>query len=315
MILPPPHQPGPHLIAALVTPFTIEHEIDRASLARLVTYLGQGGIDEFFVVSSTGESPLIDDHDRLTLIETVRAATPDGVIYAGVSGPGYRASIRHARDAAKAGADVGVLMCPQFMAFAQDQLAAYCETVADASPLPLAIYHHLRMPTPFAVPTVARLAAHPNIVAIKDTNGGDHNRCAEILTATTGQNFKFLQGVEKLLLPTLEAGGHGGVLAQACLAPRLFRELRAAWQTGDKARAQEIQSRVTQLWSIFTRNEVRQSFCHFLHTLKLPLHQRGLLATTAGAMPSVTFDAAFERMIEEFMREHLESEPVLPSRP
>lgn len=315
MNLPPPLRPGPHLIAALVTPFTIEHEIDRASLARLVTYLSQGGIDEFFVVSSTGESPLIDDRDRLTLIETVRAAAPDGAIYAGVSGPGYRASIRHARDAAKAGANVGVLMSPQFMAFAQDQLASYCETVADASPLPLAIYHHLRMPTPFAVPTVARLAAHPNIVAIKDTNGGDYNRCAEIVAATSGQNFKFLQGVEKLFLPTLEAGGHGGVVAQACLAPRLFRELCAAWQGGARARAQEIQSRVTQLWSIFTRNEVRQSFCHFLHTLKLPLHQRGLLATTAGAMPGVTFDAAFEHMIEEFMREHLESEPALPVRP
>ena len=315
MILPLPLRPGPHLIAALVTPFTTEHEIDRASLARLVTYLGQGGVDEFFVVSSTGESPLIDERDRLTLIETVRAASPNGIIYAGVSGPGYRASIRHARDAAQAGANVGVLMSPQFMAFAQDQLASYCETIADASPLPLAIYHHLRMPTPFAVATVARLAAHPKIVAIKDTNGGDHNRCTEIIAATCGHNFKFLQGVEKLFLPTLEAGGHGGVVAQACLAPRLFRELCTAWHAGDKARTQEIQGRVTQLWSIFTRNEVRQSFCHFLHTLKLPLHQRGLLATTAGAMPGVTFDAAFEQMIEEFMREQLESEPVLPVRP
>ncbi|MES2692320.1 MAG: dihydrodipicolinate synthase family protein [Verrucomicrobiota bacterium] len=55
-LLTPP-LPGPHLIAALVTPFTAAHEIDRASLTRLVAELRQGGIDEYFVVSSTGESP------------------------------------------------------------------------------------------------------------------------------------------------------------------------------------------------------------------------------------------------------------------
>ncbi len=307
MTLPPPLRRGPHVIAALVTPFTAAHEVDRASLAKVVEYLRQGGIDEYFVVSSTGESPLLDERDRLTLIETVRAAAPQGTVYAGVSGSGYRASIRHAREAAKAGANVGVLMSPHFLAFDQTQLASHCEAVADASPLPLAVYHHLRMPTAFAVPTLARLAAHPNIVAIKDTNGGDNNRCAEILAATRGFDFKFLQGVEKLVLPTLEAGGHGCVVAQACLVPHRFRALADAWLAGDQAAAAECQRQLTELWSIFTRSEVRQSFCHFLHTLKLPLYQRGLLATTAGAMPGVTFDTGYEQMINEFMQVHLDA--------
>lgn len=310
MTLPPPPRRGPHLIAALVTPFTSDHEIDRASLARLVKHLQGGGVDEFFVVSSTGESPLLDEHDRLALIETVRAAAPTATIYAGVSGSGYRASLRHAREAAQAGANVGVLMSPHFLVFDQTQLASYCETIADESPLPLAVYHHLRMPTPFAVPTIARLAAHPNIVAIKDTNGGDHNRCADILAATRGLDFKFLQGVEKLVFPTLEAGGHGCVVAQACLAPQRFRVLMNAWTAGDRAKAAEIQQSLTELWSIFTRPEVRQSFCHFLHTLKLPLHQRGLLATTSGAMPGVSFDAGFEQMITAFMQRQPEGAAV-----
>ncbi len=306
MTLPALHRRGPHVIAALVTPFTAAHEVDRTSLAKVVEYLREGGIDEYFVVSSTGESPLLDECDRLALIETVRAAAPHGTIYAGVSGSGYRASIRHAREAARAGANIGVLMSPHFLALDQTQLANYCEAVAEASPLPLTIYHHLRMPTPFAVPTVTRLAAHPNIVAIKDTNGGDNNRCAEIVAATQGLGFKFLQGVEKLVLPTLEAGGHGCVVAQACLAPQRFRALADAWQAGDRAAASDCQRQLTELWSIFTHAEVRQSFCHFLHTLKLPLHQRGLLATTAGAMPGVTFDAGFEQMITAFMQIHLE---------
>jgi len=305
---------GPHLIAAMVTPFTPAGDIDRPSLERLVAFLQRGGIDEFFLVGSTGESPLLDESDRLVIIETVRRAAPDALIYAGVSGLGHRHAVRNARDMQSAGADIAVLMSPFFVALDQEQLVNYCTRVADGSPLPLTVYHHLRMPTPFAVPTVARLAQHSNIVALKDTNGGDANRCAEILAATAGRPLRFLQGVEKLVLPTLEAGGHGCVVAQGCIAPQWYRALFSAWQAGNMAEARAMQERITGLWSIFTRPEVRQSFNHFLHTLKLPLHQRGVLATTGGALPGITFEPAFEEMITTFMREHLDAGTASPAR-
>ncbi len=301
----------PHLIAALVTPFTPEGTIDRASLGKLVTYLRQAGVDEYFVAGSTGEAPLLDDADRLAIIETVRAAAPRGLVYAGISGMGRRHAVRNACEAARAGADVAVVMSPYFVALDQPQLEAYTVAIADACPVPLALYHHLRMPTPFAVPTIARLSAHPNIFAIKDTNGSDHNRCAEILAATAGQSFKFLQGVEKLVQPTLAAGGHGCVVAQGCIAPHLFRRLFTAWEAGDVALAAELQSLVDALWAIFLRREVKQSFSHFLHTLKLPLHRHGVLATTAGALPGAVFGAEFEQMIDEFMQKHLDAAPAL----
>jgi 4-hydroxy-tetrahydrodipicolinate synthase len=300
--------PGPHLIVALVTPFASGGEIDRGSLQRLVAHLLAHGVDEFFVVGSTGEAPLLDEPARLVIIETVRAAAPRGLVYAGVSGTGHRHALRNARDAARAGADVAVVMSPYFVALDQAQLADFSLAIADGSPVPLALYHHLRMPTPFAVPTVARLAAHPNIIALKDTNGSDHDRCAEVLAATEGLPFKFFQGVEKLVLPSLVAGGHGCVVAQGNIAPHLFRGLVSAWQSGDTAGAGELQQKITSLWSIFSRREVKQSFAHFLHTLKLPLHRRGLLATTAGALPGVKFEPEFERMITDFMQEHLEPE-------
>lgn len=296
----------PHLIAALVTPFTAAGDIDRPSLERLVACLLQGGIDEFFLVGSTGESPLLDEADRLAIVETVRLAAPQARIYAGVSGLGHRHALRNAREVQRAGADIAVLMSPFFVALDQEQLVDYCTRVAEGSPLPLTVYHHLRMPTLFAVPTVARLAQHPNIVALKDTNGADANRCADILAATAGRPFLFLQGVEKLVLPTLEAGGHGCVVAQGCIAPQLYRSLFTAWQAGDVVGARTAQERITALWGIFTRPEVRQSFNHFLHTLKLPLHQRGVLATTGGALPGIRFEPAYEAMITTFMQEHLD---------
>lgn len=50
----------PDLIAALVTPFTPDHRVDRPSLAPLVAYLQRGGVDQFFVIGSSGEAPLLD---------------------------------------------------------------------------------------------------------------------------------------------------------------------------------------------------------------------------------------------------------------
>lgn len=296
----------PRLIAALVTPFTTGGDLDRPSLHRLVAHLRSAGIDEFFAVGSTGEAPLLDERDRLAVIETVRAAAPGGIVYAGITGLGHRHAIRNAGDAARAGADIGVLMTPFFVALDQEQLVAYVRAVADASPVPLALYHHLRMTTPIAVPTAARLAEHPNIIALKDTSGGDHNRCSEVLAATAGRNFLFFQGVEKLVLPTLAAGGHGCVVAQACIAPQLFRALFTAWQSGQRRRAEELQLQINALWEIFGRPGVKQSFAHFLHTLKLPLQQRGVIATTAGAVPGVCFTAEFEQMITDFMHDHLQ---------
>ena len=306
-----PAQLGPHLIVALVTPFTQDRTVDRTSLTRLVGHLRTGGVNEFFVAGSTGEAPLLDESDRLAIIETVRAAAPNGTIYAGVSGTGHRHAIRNAGDAAQAGADIAVVMSPFFVALDQAQLVEFSTAIAEASPLPIALYHHLRMPTPFTAPTVAKLAAHPNIVALKDTNGADHNRCPEILAATAGTPLKFFQGVEKLVLPTLAAGGHGCVVAQGNIAPHLFRGVMDAWQSGDTARAEEWQRQIDALWSIFLRPEVRQSFAHFLLTMKRPLQQQGVIATTVGALPGVTFAPAFEQMIDDFMAQHLPSLPAV----
>lgn len=283
--------------------------MDLVSLRRLVAGLRAGGVDGFFAGGSTGESPLLDERDRPRLIEAVRAAAPTALIFAGLGGGGISGAVRQAGAAAAAGADVAVLMSPHFLSFDQSQITAYAEAVADRSELPLALYHHLRMPTALTVATVARLARHPRIVALKDTSGGEHDRCAEILAATAGLDFEFYQGVEKLVLPTLRAGGHGCVVAQANIAPTLFRAVLDAWRQGEVAAAEAAQARVTALWSVFGRDDVRRSFCHFLMTLKLPLQQRGIIATTACAMPGMVRDPAFEQAITDFMREHLPAGP------
>lgn len=56
---------------------------------------------------------------------------------------------------------------------------------------------------------------------------------------------------------------------------------------------------IDALWRIFLRPGIKQSSAHFLHPMKLPL-QRGGVATTAGALPGVTFAPGFGQMIADF---------------
>ncbi|MBC2593484.1 dihydrodipicolinate synthase family protein [Ruficoccus amylovorans] len=300
--------PRGKLVAAMVTPFTKEGSVDVGSTVRLAGWLRSEGVDELFVVGSTGELALLDEKDRLAVIEATRQASGTGTVYAGVSGMGYRHAIRNAKAAYQAGADAVVLMSPFFLALDEEQLVCYCTAVADASPCPVLLYHHLRMPSPFSVPVLKELVRHPNIHGLKDTNGGDSERCEEVLSAAyeSGRpDFQFFQGVESLVLRSMRAGATGCVVAQACIAPGLFRSLLDAWGRGDIQMAEAFQERITSLWGVFSEPGVRQSFFHFLRTLKLPLQQWGVIAGADCSLPGVRYAEEFDARIAAFIEAHL----------
>ncbi|HWL54090.1 MAG TPA: dihydrodipicolinate synthase family protein [Chthoniobacteraceae bacterium] len=306
----------PELIPALVTPCSAPGVPDAASLRRLCRHLYGEGVTGLFVLGSSGELPLLGEGDRLRLIEAVREASPaEGRLYAGVSGTGTAQAVGYARDAAQAGADVAVFMAPFFLKLDQRQLVDYVTAIADESPIPVAIYHHLRMPSCFEETTVARLARHPRVVAFKETSG-DPERLRKIALATRGEAFRLFQGSESLVLATLRHGGHGCVTALANLCPGLHADLLAAHGSGDTARADFLQERLTELWKIFRLPDVGRSFGHFLQTLKLPLVEAGLLSSAATMIPGFCADAEFQREVLAFYRQWLQgggvSRPVGP---
>jgi hypothetical protein len=182
-----------------------------------------------------------------------------------------KAVLRNIRAARLAGADAAVVMSPQFLAFSQEQLTAYCLAIADASDLPLEVYHHLRMPTPFAIETVARLAAHPNIVGLKDTNGGDPTIAVPRYSRQPkASRCSFSRASRNSRSPR-----RGRADTAACspkpTSPRGFTARFSMRGDADVAFGRSPPSpRPPPCWGIFLRPEVRQSFCHFLHTLKLP---------------------------------------------
>ena len=89
--------------------------------------------------------------------------------------------------------------------------------------------------------TVARLAGHPNIIGMKESNS-DIAQIAD-LAALISPDFRIMAGSGSIFYATLCAGLSGGILALATLLPdagvRIF-EL-TAWGRFDKARALQRQ--------------------------------------------------------------------------
>ena len=135
------------VIPAMITPCRATQEPDIPGVKALANTLIKHGCHGLFVVGSTGELPFLDEDQRREIVQAAReGAGEKAIIYAGVSAMGVKQILRYTDNAAENGADVAVAMAPFFLRANQKQLYAYITEIANASPIPLAIYNHFRMP-------------------------------------------------------------------------------------------------------------------------------------------------------------------------
>ncbi|HEY8415974.1 MAG TPA: dihydrodipicolinate synthase family protein, partial [Thermaerobacter sp.] len=183
--------------APLVTPFDEKEELDLEALAFNVQLYGQTPLRGYVALGTTGEFVHLTDEERGRVMETVvRAAQADDrPVIAGTGGHSTRVAADLARRAAEAGA-VAVLVWPPFYYRARLEHAAlreYFEAVADASPIPVILYN---IPQATGVPLtpelVGELAAHPNIIGIKDSSGQPAQTIAFVREG--GPGFQVLVG-------------------------------------------------------------------------------------------------------------------------
>ena len=291
-------------MAAVLTPCRTKGAVNYADARKLAKFLSTHGCDGLFVPSSTGQVFLLNDSTRRKLVAAAReSAGPDTEIWAGTSGMGVRHTLRLGKAAAEAGADGVIVMAPLFFKYSQRELEDYIRRIADKSPLPVGLYHHMRMPTPFEVETVARLAVHPNIVLLKDTSS-DLERMKAGVSATRGTSLRLYQGNEHLVLPSLEAGAHGTISALCNVLPEMHRTLVEAFLAGEQDAARKAQETLTEFWKVFTQPEIGESISHFVRTLTLPLAWRGLFGGLADMHARPRDFAKFDRWLKDHYTEH-----------
>lgn len=207
------------------------------------------GLTGIVVAGSTGEAALLEEHERHRLLEWARAIVPDDRwLIAGIGAEATRLTIRRAREAAERGADAALVVAPHYYGaqMIPEALAAHFRQVADESPLPIILYNIPKYTHfPLAAGLVRELAAHQNVVGLKDSSG-DLTQLGGYLDAQSDR-FTVLTGSGAGLYPALEMGARGGILAVGLFAAPVSVSLCRAFASGDVAGAGRAQERLVPL--------------------------------------------------------------------
>ncbi len=235
--------PFGRVLTAMVTPFTLEGELDLDAAQKVASYLIDQGNDGLVISGTTGESPTTTVAEDGRLLAAVIEAVGDrATVVAGVGTNDTRHSIELAQQAKKAGADGLLIVTPYYSKPPQSGLLSHFTEVARAGDdTPVMLYDIPgRSGIAIGVETYAALADNPLIVAVKDAVG-DFNRGAWLMRET---GIKIYSGDDPVNLPWLAMGASGLVSVVSHAAARPYADMVAAVDAGDLTEARSINDRL-----------------------------------------------------------------------
>ena len=227
------------VIPALITPFTADNQIDVDGFRRNIEFTIKGGVSAIVPCGTTGESATMSaaEHMRVTDIAIDASTVP---VIAGTGSNNTAEAVEYTKHAADSGADAVLIITPYYNKPTQAGLIAHFETIANSVDIPIVLYNvPSRTSVDMSVSTIAELAKHPNIVAIKEATG-DMGKATEILSKTQDEDFILLSGDDVATLPLMSIGAAGVISVIANILPGKMVEMVNAFENGDLKKASSL---------------------------------------------------------------------------
>jgi len=233
-------------IPALVTPFS-GGRVAEDTFAAFVEWQIAEGSDALVPCGTTGESATLSrDEHREVVAHTVQVANRRVPVIAGCGSYSTAAAIELVRAAADVGADAALVVVPYYNKPSQAGLVAHFTAIADASPLPIVVYNvPSRTVADISVESLAAVAKHPKIIAVKDATGNLGRVSAQRLEC--GEAFVQLSGNDDMALGFNAMGGVGCISVTANVAPRLCSDFQKATREGRWDDALNLQDKLYPL--------------------------------------------------------------------
>lgn len=283
-----------HLITAMVTPFGASGELDLTAASRLARYLALGGSDGIVVAGTTGESPTLDDREKLELCAAVSGAVGDrATVILGVGSNATGHSQKLARRAAESGAAGLMVVTPYYNKPTQGGLLRHFAEVSQVTDLPVMLYNVPGRTGVNLLPeTVSRLAGEVgNLAAVKEASG-NLEQASELCRLGHGR-WDVYSGDDALTLPMLAVGATGVVSVAAHLVGPRLKEMLSAWRAQDGVTAKTIH------WELFPLFRAL-----FITTNPIPVKtalQLLGLGTAHFRLPLLAMDAGHQHELQEAM--------------
>lgn len=258
----------------MVTPVTEDGMLDVPAIERIIEFFAQNNVAPL-LMGTTGEGNSVSASDGLLMVETaVKASKGRILIYAGLTGNCFAEQLRQAEAYTKAGADVIVATLPSYYALTDEQMYGYYKTLADSITGPLMLYNilattHMTIP----VEVVKRLADHPNIVGLKDSERDLERMQQCIAISRDREDFAYFCGWAAQSAYSLSIGGDGIVPSTGNYVPEMFNDLYRAASDGDMTTANRLQDETNEIAKIY---QAGRTLGQSLTALKVMMQTKGL---------------------------------------
>ncbi len=235
------------VLTAMITPFDQDGQVNYAETERLAAHLAANGTDTIVVCGTTGESPTLTWDEEFSLFKAVQSAVSGKAkVMAGTGSNSTSEAITATQKAAALGLDGSLQVVPYYNKPPQEGLYQHFKAIAQASDMPIMLYNVPGRTSQNLLPeTVARLAALPNIVAIKEATG-DLDQASHIRRLTPPE-FAMYSGDDSLTLPMLAVGGCGVVSVASHLVGNELQQMIQLFEQGQVKKACEIHLKLLSL--------------------------------------------------------------------
>lgn len=227
-------------IVAIVTPFKKDGAVDFDKLRELVDFQIENGTDAIVACGTTGESSTLDYEEHLDVIRIVFEQANGRVpVIAGTGSNSTAEAIELTQKAKDLGVAGVLLVTPYYNKPTQEGLYRHYTAIADAVDIPQILYNVPGRTGVNLLPeTVARLAPHKNIVAIKEATGS-LQQGSEVM-ALCGDQIDVFSGDDFITFPMMACGAKGVISVLANIMPKTVADLVDAFFAGDLAKARQL---------------------------------------------------------------------------
>ncbi|MFD0712881.1 dihydrodipicolinate synthase family protein [Paenibacillus sp. GCM10027626] len=287
------HEDYKGIYPALLTPMLEDGSIDERSLQRHVERLLSQGVHGFYVGGSTGEAFMLDREERMRILETViRANDGKGKIIAHVGSIGTRETIKLARHAEEAGADMLSAVVPFYYKAGMKEIRDHYLTIMTATKLPMLIYHFPGATgVSLSMDFYEEMAKEEQCIGVKFTSLNLFEM--QQIRARCGKDFLIFNGHDEVYAAGALMGADGAIGSTFNMMPGLFVEMFRCASSGQWEKLPKLQEQANEIIADLVRYDV-------IAYEKYVAHLQGSLAHPTARQPLPQLTAQQQEEIRRF---------------
>jgi 4-hydroxy-tetrahydrodipicolinate synthase len=212
-------------IAAAVTPFDSNYNLDLEALKTLAHYLVNNGVHGIMTTGGTGEFPSLSRDEKAAVtravVEVVAGHVP---VIAGTAAPSTWETIQLSRDAADAGADAVIVTAPYYFPLPDRALYEHYRAVAAGAGVPVVVYNNpLYTGNNLSPDLILSLLELPEVIGLKQSNANLGDLVEILSRAKPGKSI--CTGIDSQFVPALSVGAHGIYSTAAAVIPAIMSRI------------------------------------------------------------------------------------------